>query len=383
MVTKRDYYEVLSVSRDADGNTIKSAYRKLAREYHPDVAEDKTEAEKKFKEINEAYAVLSDEEKRAQYDRFGHDGLNMNMEDFGFGGGFGGGLGDIFGQVFDMFDFGGLGGNRQQSNRPRRGSDLRYDLEITLEEAFTGVDREITINTMVTCGACKGMRTKDGKEPPVCSACRGTGQVTQITRSPFGQIMRTMPCSACAGEGKIVTEPCETCQGTGRTSREKKITVTIPAGVDNGSRIRLSGEGEAGTLGGDRGDLYIVLFVKAHESFQRMGDHLYSLVKIRFGQAALGDEIEIPGIDGKVKLKIPPGTQCDTEFKIKGKGMTALQSSKRGDLYVRVWAMIPTKLDEKQKEAIRDFENMVHSGYPEEDEGFFKKIKKAFKNQKK
>ncbi len=380
MQTKRDYYEVLGIERSSSADQIKVAYRRLARKYHPDVAEDKSDAETKFKEINEAYAILSDDERRQRYDQFGHQGVdsNINMGDF-MSGGFGG-FGDIFSQMFDMFDLGGRSNSGRRSNRPRRGNDLRYDMEITLEEAFGGVEKEFSIDSYVTCGSCKGNRTKDGTQPEVCSVCRGTGQVTQVTRSAFGQIMRTLPCDTCHGEGVSIKEKCENCSGTGKSLRSKTLKITVPPGVDTGSRIRISGEGEAGYLGGDSGDLYVVLFVKEHAVFQRSGTDLYKIRHISFAQAALGTELNIKTIDGEAKLKIPEGTQCDTIFKVKGKGMPSLRGSRRGDLFVKVWIMVPQKLDEKQKQALKEFDKITCKECAQPDPGFFEKLKNALKS---
>ncbi len=374
---KQDYYHVLSIEKTATDIEIKTAYRRLTKIYHPDVAENKEEAESKFKEINEAYAVLSDPEKRRVYDQFGHEGISSNFDMNDFMGGFGFGFGDIFSQVFDMF-----GNNTRQSrnpNRPRRGSDLRYDIEITLEEAFKGIEKEITVETYAACDSCKGKRTKDGSSPEICNTCRGTGQVTQVTNSMLGQIMRTMPCSACSGEGISIKNPCTACSGKGNVKKPKTLKFNIPAGVDNGSKIRLTNEGESGHAGGDPGDLYIVIFVKDHKLFQRAGNDLYLFQQIRFTQAALGDEIEIPAIDGKTTLKIPAGTQCDTVIKVKDQGMPSLRGSKRGDLYVKIWIMVPTKLDDKQKDALKEFDKLTCENCYQHDTGFFEKIKQAFK----
>jgi len=380
METKRDYYDILGIERNSSADEIKTAYRRLARKYHPDVAENKAEAEIKFKEINEAYTVLSDPDRKSRYDQFGHGGIDsgINMGDF-MGGGFG--FGDIFSQMFDMFDLGGgrgYGGHSQ--NRPRRGNDLRYDMEITLEEAFSGIEKEFSIENYVTCGACKGTRTKDGSNPEVCSQCRGTGQVTQVTRSPFGQIMRTLPCDKCRGEGFVIKEYCPSCGGSGKQQRTKTLNINIPAGVDTGSRIRLSGEGGMGTNGGDKGDLYVVIFVKEHADFQRSGTDLYNIRQITFAQAALGAELTIETIDGETKLKIPEGTQCDTVFKIKNKGMPSLRNNKRGDLYVKIWVIVPQKLDDKQKQALKEFEKLTDNETQQRpDPGFLGKLKDALK----
>lgn len=378
MDTKRDYYEVLGIERTSSTEEIKVAYRRLARKFHPDIAENKIEAEAKFKEINEAYTVLSDSDRKQRYDQFGHDGVNsgINMGDF-MGGGFD--FGDIFSQMFDMFDMNGRGYSGAGQKRPRRGSDLRYDMEITLEEAFKGLEKEFSIENDVTCGACKGNRTKDGSTPEVCSRCKGTGQVTQVTRSAFGQIMRTLPCDLCRGEGSIIKDYCPSCGGSGKQQKTKTLNITIPPGVDTGSRIRISGEGAAGSNGGDSGDLYVVIFIKEHEKFQRSGTDLYNIKHISFAQATLGDELTVETIDGETKLKIPEGTQCDTVFKIKGKGMPSLRNNRRGDLYIKVWIVVPQKLDEKQKQSLKEFDKLMGNKCPQGDPGFFKKLKETLK----
>ncbi|MDQ7822025.1 MAG: molecular chaperone DnaJ [Candidatus Eremiobacteraeota bacterium] len=383
-MAKRDYYEVLELSRSATAEEIKSSYRRLARKYHPDVAENKSEAEVKFKEINEAYAVLSDDQRRGQYDRFGHEGLNLGSGDAGFGGFGFGGFGDLF-QMFDIFsDFGDMrgGARAQASSRPQKGRDLRYDIPVTLEEAFKGVEKEIAITSPVTCYHCKGTRGRDGAKPEQCATCHGTGQVTQVSRSAFGQIMRTFPCNRCSGEGSIVTDPCPECRGMGKVEKERKLEVQIPPGVDTGSRIRIPGEGEAGFMGGVSGDLYVVIHIMEHSDFQRSGDDLYYFKQIALTLAALGGEVAVPTIDGETKLKIPPGTQCDTLFKIKGKGMMSLRGHGRGDLYVKVWVMVPTRLDEKQKSLLQEFQKLSGEE-PEPDKSFLGKLKNAFSGAKK
>lgn len=374
----KDYYEVLGVSHEATADEIKRAYHKLTKQYHPDVAGAGAEA--KYKEINEAYSVLSDESKRQMYDQYGPEGVNgaAGYEDFmgGAGGGFG--FGDIFSQMFDMFDGAGRSG-RYNRNQPRRGSDLRYDIELTLEEAFKGVEKEIQVESFVTCGACKGSRCMEGKAPEPCDNCRGTGQVTQVSNTMLGQIMRTMPCHKCGGEGVLIKDPCKTCGGTGKVQKTRTLNISIPAGVETGSRIRLSGEGEAGSNGGDAGDLYVITFIKEHNLFQRSGSDLYYISQISFPQAALGAELTIPTIDGETKLKIPNGTQCDTIFKIKGKGMPSVRNGKRGDLYVKVWIIIPQKLDEKQQQLLKDFDKSVGDPTKTQDTGFFEKLKQTLK----
>ncbi len=382
MDTKHNYYEILGVNKNSSQDEIKSAYRKLCREYHPDIAKDKQGAEEKFKEINEAYSVLGDEEKRRNYDQFGSQGLNINMgdfmnadSDFGFGG---------LGSIFDMFGFGSSSYSRQQSrNMPRRGGDMRYDLEINLEEAFSGCKKDIEIETKVTCGACKGTRSKNGAQPIPCGTCGGTGQVTQVRKSPFGQIVTQTTCMQCRGEGVKIKEYCDVCGGSGKVSKLKTLTVDIPAGVDTGSKIRIAGEGEGGYLGGESGDLYIFIFIRDHAVFQRSGKDLYKIEYISFPQAALGTELNVETIDGSSKLQIPSGTQCDTTFKIKGKGMPAIRGDK-GDLFVKIWIKVPQKLNDRQKQALEDFEDAstgktINKKTQEKDPSFFEKIEKNIK----
>lgn len=370
---KRDYYEVLGIRRDAPQEEIKQAYRRLARQYHPDVAQDKEHAEAHFKEINEAYAVLGDPEKREQYDRFGHAGVKVGagVGDWGFGPFMDfGGISDLFESFFDF------GERRGRESRTRRGADLRYDLEITLEDAFTGKETEISVTSLITCGRCKGSRTEPGTDLEICSICRGSGQVSQIQRTPFGQIMRSYICHKCNGEGRIIISFCTECNGTGAVQKKRKISVRIPPGVDSGSRIRIPGEGEPGVQGGPPGDLYVFINVKPHATFERHRDDLYCSIKLTFTQAALGGEIEIPALDEGRTLKIPSGTQNDTFFKIKGKGMPSLQGYGRGDLHVKVQIMVPTKLNERQKQLLREFAK-AGSQEAETEKGIFDKIKDA------
>lgn len=370
-MSKRDYYEVLGVNRNATEDEIKKAYRKLARKYHPDVNRDDPEAEEKFKEVNEAYEVLSDKEKRARYDQFGHADP---------GAGFGGGTGDFgdfggFGDIFDMF-FGG--GGRQRG--PRRGADLQYNLQIGFEEAAKGAEKEIEIPRTEECPTCHGSGAKPGTHPETCSVCRGTGMQEQVISTPLGRMVNRRPCQACGGDGKIIREPCAQCRGAGTIRVRKKIHVKIPAGVDTGNRIRISGAGEAGDKGAPPGDLYIVVYVREHEFFERDGDDLHCRVPISFVQAALGDEIEVRTLDGKVKLRIPEGTQTGTSFRLRGKGMPRLNSTYRGDLHVRVVVVTPTDLTEKQRELLRQLGEELGIKPNEQHKTFFEKVKDAAKD---
>lgn len=375
-MSKRDYYEVLGVSRDASAEDIKKAYRKLARQYHPDVNKA-ADAEEKFKEVKEAYDVLSDEQKRAAYDRFGHAGVNQQsgMGSGGFDGADFGGFGDIF----DMF-FGG-GGRRRNPNAPRRGADLQYTLTIEFRDAVFGKQTEITIPKEEVCDTCNGSGAKPGTSPEKCPLCGGTGEVESLQQTPFGRIVNRRTCNRCHGTGKIIIERCQTCQGAGRIRKHKRIQINIPAGVDDESQIRIAGEGEPGYNGGPPGDLYIVLRVKPDDFFERQGDDIYCEVPINFAQAALGDEIEVPTLDGKVKLKIPAGTQTGTFFRIREKGVPRLRRSGRGDLHVRVNIVTPKKLTERQKELLRQvFEMESHNQYFEDEpEGIFDKAKSKAK----
>jgi molecular chaperone DnaJ len=375
---KRDYYEVLGVSKGADADEIKKAYRKLARQYHPDVNKA-PDAEEKFKEVKEAYDVLSDPQKRAQYDRFGHQDPSQ-----GFGGGFGGfdtsGMGG-FGDIFDMF-FGG--GRRSNPNAPRKGADLQFGLSIDFTDAVFGKETDVEIPKEAECDTCRGTGAKPGSGIETCKTCGGTGQQEVVANTPFGRIVNRRVCPTCEGKGKVVKEKCTSCRGTGRVKVRRKIHLNLPAGVDDGAQLRVAGEGEPGINGGPPGDLYVVLRVKPHEFFEREGNDIYCEVPLTFAQAALGDEIEVPTVDGRVKLKIPAGTQTETFFRLRGKGVPYLRGSGRGDQHVKVRVVTPTKLNERQKELLREFASLSGesiSGYGVEDEGFFEKMKRAFRGE--
>ncbi|XEC96796.1 molecular chaperone DnaJ [Paenibacillus tarimensis] len=373
MAEKQDYYEVLGVGKDASDDDIKKAYRKLARQYHPDVNKA-ADAEQKFKEVKEAYDVLSDDQKRATYDRYGHVDPNQ-----GFGGG-GAGAGDFggFGDIFDMF-FGG--GGRRDPNAPQRGNDLQYTMTIEFKEAVFGKETDIQIPRTETCDDCHGSGAKPGTKPETCTVCRGTGQQEVVQNTPFGRIVNRRACSNCSGTGKVIKERCSNCHGSGKLKKQRKIHVRIPAGVDEGAQIRLSGEGESGQRGGPPGDLYIVIRVKPHDFFERDGDDIYCEVPLTFAQAALGDEIEIPTLTEKVKLKIPTGTQTGTYFRLKGKGVPRLRGYGQGDQHVKVTVVTPTKLNEEQKELLRQFSGMGSAASQEHHETIFEKMKKAFRGE--
>ncbi|HEX4870210.1 MAG TPA: molecular chaperone DnaJ [Moraxellaceae bacterium] len=352
-MAKRDYYEVLGVARTASADEIKKAYRKLAMKHHPDRNPDDKSAEEKFKEANEAYEVLSDEDKRAAYDRHGHAGVDPSMGGFGAGG-FGGGAGgasfsDIFGDVFgDIFGAGARGGG-QRSNR---GSDLRYTLELDLEEAVRGTTVQIRVPKLSTCEVCDGSGAKKGTSAETCRTCGGAGQVRM--QQGFFSVAQT--CPTCRGRGKTIKDPCNNCHGQGRVEKAKTLEVKIPAGVDSGDRIRLSGEGEAGVNGGPAGDLYVQVAVRPHAIFERDGADLYCEVPVSFADAALGGELEVPTLDGRVKLKIPEGTQTGKVFRLRGKGVAPVRGGGTGDLMCRIVIETPVNLSKRQKELLREFQ---------------------------
>ena len=354
MADKRDYYEVLGVSKNADAAELKKAYRRLAMKYHPDRNEGDASAEGKFKEAKEAYDVLSDGQKRAAYDQFGHAGVNTSAGG-GPGGFAGGGFGDIFDSVFgDIFGAGGARGG----NRVYRGADLRYNLELSLEDAVSGTTAKIRVPKMVLCDTCKGSGAKKGSAPVNCPTCAGHGQVRM--QQGFFSVQQT--CPQCRGQGKIISDPCGSCHGQGRVRDSKTISVKVPEGVDNGDRIRLSGEGEAGENNGPAGDLYVHISVKDHPIFAREGTDLYCDVPISFTTAALGGELEVPTLDGKVKLKIPAETQSGKLFRLRSKGVRSIRNSSKGDLLCRVVVETPIKLNGKQKELLKQFEEEMQSG---------------------
>lgn len=384
MADKRDYYEVLGLGKDSSADDIKKAYRKLARQYHPDVNKE-ANAEDKFKEVKEAYDVLSDDQKRANYDRFGHQDPNQGFGGFGGGGqDFSGGFGDIF----DMFFGGGGGGRQRDPNAPQRGNDLQYTMTIDFKEAVFGKETEITIPRNESCDTCHGSGAKPGTQPKTCTTCHGSGQQEVVQNTPFGRIANRRVCSTCRGTGKIIVDKCTTCHGEGRYKKQRRIKVNIPAGVDDGAQIRLSGEGEGGLRGGPSGDLYVVLRVKKHEFFDREGDDIYCEVPITFVQAALGDEIEIPTLNERVKLKIPAGTQTGTYFRLKGKGVPRLRGMGTGDQHIKVTVVTPTKLSDEQKDLLKQFGEKTGNGLSstkptndEHHESIFDRMKKAFRGE--
>ena len=375
---KRDYYEVLGVSRGASEDEIKKAYKKMARKYHPDLNPGDKSAEEKFKEVNEAYEVLSDADKKARYDQYGHAGVDPNFGAGGFGGGFDGSfdfgdLGDIFGSFFG----GGFGGGRRTNpNAPQRGESIRMSIAISFEEAAFGCEKEVTVERYETCDTCHGNGCAPGTSPEVCPDCHGTGTVQVRRQTPMGVFATSSPCPKCGGKGRIIHQPCKDCHGTGTVRKKKTIQASIPAGIDNGQTISIRGQGNAGKNGGPAGDLLITITVRPHELFRREGTSVLCEAPITFTQAVLGAELEIPTIDGKVKYTLPEGTQSGTTFRLKGKGIPSINGRGRGDQYVTVYIETPKNLNKEQKEALKKFaETMGESNY-EEQKKFFKKFKK-------
>lgn len=391
MSTKRDFYEVLGVERGTSDEDIKKAYRKLAMKFHPDRNPGDKEAEDNFKELGEAYEILSDEQKRAAYDRYGHAAFQQGgMGGGGFGGGGGGGGVDpfeVFREVFggggggggsggifeEFFNAGGGGGRRTRDGR-QRGSDLRYDLQISLEEAASGVEKELELEKLGACEECSGSGSKGGATKS-CATCKGHGQV--IANRGFFQIQQT--CPDCAGTGQIISNPCGPCQGQGRRTMKSRIRLRIPAGIQQGSRLRSSGNGEAGLRGGGSGDLYVVIHLKEHDVFERDEDDLHCTVPIGFGIATLGGEATVPTLEGRASVKIPAGTQSGTIFRLRGKGLPELNSSRRGDLLVRTQVEVPTKLNSDQRDKLKAFADSLGGENTPESEGFFERAKRFFK----
>ncbi len=353
-MAKKEFYDLLGINRDASDDDIKKAYRKMAMKYHPDRNPDSKDAEEKFKEIKEAYEVLSDSQKRATYDQYGHAGLEQNAGGFGGGGAGFGGFGDAFSDIFGDI-FGGRAGTAGGGGRGNvyRGSDLRYNMEITLEEAARGCEKQIRIPAVDSCEACDGTGAKSGTSPKTCPTCGGQGQVRM--QQGFFSIQQT--CPTCHGNGRVIADPCGVCNGSGRVKKSKTLNVKVPVGVDNGDRIRLSGEGEPGVNGGPHGDLYVVTHIKEHSVFQRDGQNLHCEMPISFATAALGGEIEIPTLEGVAKLKIPAETQSGQVFRLRGKGIRPLRGTTQGDLMCHVVVETPIKLTERQKQLLRDFDD--------------------------
>jgi molecular chaperone DnaJ len=381
MSEKKDYYEVLGLSKDASEKDIKSAYRKLAMKYHPDRS-DASDAEERFKEISEAYAVLSDSDKRRQYDQFGHAGINsqysqedlfrgVNFEDLLRGFGFGG-AGE---SIFDMF----FGGGRRHG--PARGRDLRYDLNLTLEQAAAGLETTIEVPRAESCPTCKGSGAKPGTSPVTCSQCRGTGQVTRAQNTPFGQMITSTTCPRCGGRGQTISNPCGDCAGTGRVRRTRKINVKIPPGVEDGQHLKLRGQGDAAPPGGEAGDLYVFLNILPHPLFQRMESDLLYDMPLSITQAALGFEAEIPTLNGKARMKIPPGTQTGSIFRMKGKGMPRLHGMGNGDMHIRIKVKTPTALTARQRQLLEELAAEFGEQQPQPPKGQMPKGDKGIINK--
>jgi molecular chaperone DnaJ len=371
-MSKRDYYEVLGISQTASEQEIKSAYRRLAVQFHPDKNPGDASAEDKFKEAAEAYSVLSDAEQRRRYDRFGHAGVSSSAGTAGWGAPGFGGIEDILGDLFgfgDVFGSRGAGGRRSAA---QRGSDLRYDLEISLEDAAAGMTAQLRIPRLESCEKCKGSGAAEGTQPETCQTCNGAGQVRY--QQGFFSVART--CSACRGTGRVVKNPCDACKGAGRVEREKTMEVKIPAGVETGSRLRIAGEGEAGTQGGTSGDLYVVIHVNEHEHFERQGSNLYSSVPVTFAQAALGSEISVQTLGGQQQLKIPAGTQTGTVFRLKGHGVPVLGGRGRGDHFVSVTVVTPTTLTREQRRILEQLAEVETKDL--EDKGLLDKVRNIF-----
>ena len=388
MADKRDYYEVLGVDKGADDATIKSAYRKLAKKYHPDVNPGDKEAEKKFKEATEAYGVLSDPDKRRQYDQFGHAAFENGGA--GGAGGFGGfsgfdgaDMGDIFGDIFgDLF---GGGGRRRANNGTMKGDNVRASVRITFEEAVFGCEKELDLNLKENCNTCHGTGAKPGTSPETCPKCHGEGQVVYTQQSMFGMVRNVQTCPECHGTGKVIKDKCPDCRGTGYVNQRKKIQVSVPAGIDNGQSIRIRDKGEPGTNGGPRGDLLVEVIVSRHPIFQRQDMNIFSTAPITFAQAALGGEVRISTVDGDVMYDVKPGTQTDTKVRLKGKGVPSLRNkSVRGDHYVTLVVQVPTKLNEDAKEALRKFDeacgNRPAGSTEKKKKGFMDKLKETFED---
>jgi molecular chaperone DnaJ len=373
-MAKRDYYEALGVERGASEADLKAAFRKQAMKFHPDRNPDDKDAEGHFKEINEAYEVLKDGDKRAAYDRFGHAAFEQGAG--GGGHGFGNDFASTFSDIFD--DFFGMGGRGRRRDGRERGADLRYNMEISLEEAFHGKAAQVKLPTPVTCEACSGIGAKAGTKPKTCPTCNGQGKVRHA--QGFFTLERT--CPACHGRGQVIDDPCIACSGSGRTKRERTLSVNIPAGVEDGTRIRLSGEGEAGVRGGPAGDLYIFLSLSAHPFFQRDGADLHCRAPISMVTASLGGEFEVPTIDGgKTRVKVPEGTQPGRRFRLQGKGMPVLRSKQVGDMYVQITVETPQNLTKRQRELLKEFEQLSSKDTQPEAESFFGRVKEFFGNR--
>lgn len=379
MADKRDYYEVLGVQKSASEDEIKKAYRKLAKQYHPDLNPGDKNAEAKFKEVNEAYEVLSDKDKRTRYDQFGHAGVDPN-----FGGGAGGGspfqgAGFDISDIFDSFFGGGFGGGRRANpNAPRQGSDVQANLAISFEEAAKGCKKNIEYQQIEVCDHCHGSGAEAGTSPKTCPNCNGTGQVRVSQRTPFGVVQSTQSCDRCHGSGKIIETPCKSCDGKGRVRRRKTLEVTVPAGIDDEQILNVSGKGNAGINGGPNGDLHVYISVRPHPIFQREGYNVHCEMPITFTQAALGADVEVPTLDGKVSYHVHEGTQPGDVFRLKGKGIQSLHSRTRGDQYVRVTVEVPKNLNKRQREILAELDQSTDEKNYQKRKTFFSKLKDLF-----
>lgn len=383
MADKRDYYEVMGVPKNATDAEIKKAYRKLAKKYHPDLNPGDKNAEVKFKEVNEAYEVLSDKDKRARYDQFGQAGVDPSFGGGAGGSPFNGGINidDIFNSVFDGFDFGGFGfggGRRANPNTPRRGSDGQATIVISFEEAAKGCKKTVHYEQVESCSDCHGTGTKDGTKPKACPQCGGSGQVRVSQRTPFGVVQTARNCDRCGGSGKVIDNPCTTCGGSGRVKQKKTIEISIPAGIDNEQILNVSGRGNAGLNGGPSGDLHVYVSVRPHPIFERRGNDVWCEMPITFTQAALGAEVIVPTIDGKVEYQVHAGTQPGDVFKLRGKGIPRLSGHGRGDQYVRMAIEVPKNLSQKQKDLLKEFDAGANDKNYQKRKTFFDKIKNMF-----
>ena len=381
MADKRDYYEVLGVDKSADADTIKKAYRKMAKQYHPDLHPGDAEAEAKFKEVNEAYDVLSDDEKKQIYDQYGHEGLDPSS---GMGGGGFGGFGGFdFGDIGDIFGsfFGGGGGGGARRNAPQRGEDLSIRLTLDFEEAAFGCKKDISYSRVEACSECGGSGAEKGTTPETCSRCHGTGSVTVTQRTMFGMMQSQKQCDACRGRGKTVKTPCKNCNGKGYVKLTKKLNVSIPAGIDNGGRICLRGQGNAGANGGNYGDLYIIVAIRAHEIFERNNYDIYCEVPVSYADLVLGAEIDVPSLERMLKYEIPAGTQSGTQFCIRNKGITKVNSTSKGDLYFNVVLETPRNLSSEAKEALKHFAELCDGGNYAKRQSFLDKLTRLFKKK--
>lgn len=374
---KRDYYEVLGVQKGANEDELKKAYRKMAKQYHPDMNPDDKVAESKFKEVSEAYEILSDSEKRARYDQFGHAGTDPNFGAGGYGGaGFGGFDANGFGDIFETF-FGGGATRTRTNNGPQKGRDIERAIEITFEEAANGVEKTVSVSRMENCETCHGSGAKEGTQPKTCATCNGSGQVRSKQNTLFGSFATVTTCPTCHGEGKVVENPCSACSGRGQVRQTKKINVKIPKGIDSGQTISLRSEGDKGRRGGPAGDLYITITIAPHALFERKGFDVICNVPITFIEAALGGEVDIPTLDGKVQLTIPEGTQNAAVFRLKGKGVPHLRGNGRGDQYVKIEVEVPKSLNAKQKKLLEEFGASLGIQHFQKKKGFFDKMKKS------